>query len=88
MPHARRAPLPAGRQGRTMKMGFHCSLACNGIGGFATLNPPYSWFGSYFFVSCIYAMRYALCLPAGRQALCDFLAEKGVDDVAFFPGQR
>jgi hypothetical protein len=61
MPHARRTPLPADRQARIMKMGFHCLFACNGIGGFATLNPPYFLFRILFFVLCIYAMRYALC---------------------------
>ena len=60
IPHARRTPLPAGMQVRTMKMGFHCSLGCIGIGGFATLNSPYLWFRFIFcFVNC--AMRYALC---------------------------
>ncbi len=46
-------------------MGFYWSLACNGIGGFATLNPPYFLFRFYFLlrVLTLCAMLYA-CLPA------------------------
>ncbi len=71
MPHARRCPCLRqgfGRQARTMKMGFHCSLACNGIGGFATLNPPYFWFRFY----CLFRV-FTLC--AVPYALCEFLAK-------------
>jgi hypothetical protein len=46
-----------------MKMGFHCLFACNGVGGFSTLNPSYFWFKVYllFRVFTLCAMPYALC---------------------------
>ena len=61
-----------------MKMGFHRSLACNGIGGFATLNPPYFLFRFYFLlrVLTLCAMLYA-CLPAGKRHAIFYLCGGG-----------
>ena len=44
------------------------------VGSLRLTHPPFGL--DFVFVSCIYAMRHALCLPAGRQALCDFPAKK------------